>query len=225
MSNQDEKDKLEQDARIALLQHYSAKASNQAVIIVTLAIVFFAFIQTLVLGFFRNKDVAFPYELTFLTVLFFVGFRAILKLVDYGFLTANIQTVRIKSEQETFNSINAGLRLCYREGYWKEGENPRAATYLVRLSEACGDFTQKAKKGSKEWNYRLYSYADKYRWAILGSVSAFVLLTSIIINRIIVTLINQVFGVMALIVFIAVLFLMVKIVDTIKALSLMVKIV
>ena len=41
-----EKTELEQEARIALLQHYSAKSSNQVTNALTIALAFFAFVQT-----------------------------------------------------------------------------------------------------------------------------------------------------------------------------------
>jgi hypothetical protein len=41
-----EDENLEHEARIALLKHYSSKSTNQSTIILTQALVFFTFVQT-----------------------------------------------------------------------------------------------------------------------------------------------------------------------------------
>jgi hypothetical protein len=181
MSNQDERDKLEQDARIALLQHYSTKSSNQAIILVTLAIVFFGFIQTI--GFLHNKVVASLYEWAVLTGLFLVGFRAIRMLLRYGRLSSIVQKVSLKSEQEIANSDKELLRKDFDESCWNK--NPYTVTYFARLTSACDDYIKMAKVHAKPSRDRRYEQVNDLRWYIVGCFSILVLVTSIIINGII----------------------------------------
>lgn len=178
MWRQDES-RLEEEARRALLQHYSSKTSNQAIVIVTLALVFFGFTQTL--GFLHNSVIVAVYEWAVLTGLFAVGFRAIHKLLGYGFLADSITAVSMKSEQDTLDYLNKEQlkHLCKLSQEYSE-----TATYLERLSFACSLRSQWHKDHDKRWNYRFYKYSKKLYWVIVLSLSMVFFVLSIFINTV-----------------------------------------
>jgi hypothetical protein len=100
MSNQNSAfEELEQNARIALLQHYSSKASNEAIIIVTMAIAFFSFIQSL--SYIRVAWIVI-YETVLLGIIVNVTIRSIARLLGYGYLADSVMGVSIsRREGET----------------------------------------------------------------------------------------------------------------------------
>lgn len=176
MWRQDES-RLEEEARRALLQHYSSKSSNEAVIIVTLGLVFFGFTQTL--EFLHNNVVVALYEWLVLTVLLAVGFRAVLKLLGYGFLADSVHAVSMKSEQDTLNYLKSEQlkHLCKPPQTYSE-----TATYLERLSWACHQRTQHHVDVDKRLNYRLYRYSSRLYWLIVVCVGMLLFVFSVFVN-------------------------------------------
>jgi hypothetical protein len=169
--------RLEEEARRALLQHYSSKSSNQAITIVTLALVFFGFTQTL--GFLQNAVVVTVYEGAVLSVLFAVGLRAIHKLLCYGFLADSIIAVGMKSEQDTLDYLNKEQlkRLCKLSQEYSE-----TATYLERLSLACSLRWQWHINHDRRWNYRAYRYTKQLYWLIVVYFAVLSFAVSVFIN-------------------------------------------
>lgn len=120
-------DELEQDARIALLQHYSSKASNEAIIIVTMAIAFFGFVQSL--SYVKNPIcLTVIYETFFLGIIVNVTFRSIGRLLRYGYLADSVLTVVISRQD-----ISCLKRLdeeCKNNVNWNE-DHPKSNGYRL----------------------------------------------------------------------------------------------
>jgi len=102
MSEEKKKDNdgtLEQEARVALLQHFSSKSTNQTTIILTVVLAFFAFFQTLQL----TKD--WPewtrnlYDSLVLTSLVFIALRACGRLIFWGKLAGLILVIKPLDEK------------------------------------------------------------------------------------------------------------------------------
>lgn len=93
-------ERLTQDARNVLLRHYSSKSTNQTAIILTLAIIFFTFVQAS-----RYTEVLPNYPVNLLVVLFlaalsFLAIRALSRLFLWGKMAGTILYVRMLTEKE-----------------------------------------------------------------------------------------------------------------------------
>ena len=133
--------KLMQEARIALLQHFSSKSSHQAIIILTLVLALFSFVQAML------PSLHSPIALSEVDVFFMLivwgavslAIRAIGRLLWYGQLADAVLTVESASKKEVSDVV-------------KKDQVPRAAiaadknhskielepTYLKRLEWSCG---------------------------------------------------------------------------------------
>jgi hypothetical protein len=114
----------EEDARNALLAHYSAKSTAQTAVLVGLAVVFFASVQAY--DVLRKLKLSFGLDWAFwvfsiISIIFF-GVRAIGRLVYFGELATAILSVEMLSPQEIREGLENGsqrprrdLRLFYPE--------------------------------------------------------------------------------------------------------------
>jgi hypothetical protein len=105
MSKVDEETRLDQEARIALLQHFSSKSSNQATIIFTIALIFFAFVQTLqyVKGWSYWESTL--YESLSLALIAFLVIRAIGRIHYWSKLAGSVLAVVPKSPEKVEEDI------------------------------------------------------------------------------------------------------------------------
>ena len=102
---EDKRLELEQEARIALLQHFSSKSTSQATIILTTVLAFFAFVQTLQLIEKWLEWQVLLYESWILALLIFVGVRAVGRLIRWGMLADRILKVKLGSEDKVGKPI------------------------------------------------------------------------------------------------------------------------
>jgi len=93
-------ERLTQDTRNILLRHYSSKSTNQTAIILTLAIIFFSFVQALpYLEVLPNWVVNLIVVLT-LTLLSFLTIRALSRLFVWGKIAGTVLYVRMLNFEE-----------------------------------------------------------------------------------------------------------------------------
>jgi len=108
-----EDDKLEQEARIALLQHYSSKSSNQATIILSLALAFLTFVQTVqyVPKTFQYLpiDLKNLYICLFLWIFVFLVIRQVGRVFLWGELASSILFVKMLDESKAVQQMQAEL--------------------------------------------------------------------------------------------------------------------
>lgn len=133
MSESDDENELEQEARIALLQYYSSKSTLQATIVLSLVIAFFASLEAISI-----LKLTWLYSLSFATFAFFT-IRAFGRLVYWGNLTGTVLYVDFTSEiegQETIKKVNEKLE--------KEKVSFKP-TYLLRLEQPSERHTEKLK--------------------------------------------------------------------------------
>lgn len=161
---QERKDRMEQDARIALLQHFSSKSSNQAIIFLTLAAAFFAFTQTLL--YFQNAQFSFlprqyqsypfrAYVFACLLSFSFLTVRAIGRMQLWSGLARAVFIVEIQSEE----FMKSELR---KEVEELKGANPNTKidlvpTLLYRLQRACDNYVTEHTRAQNRW-VRLVSW-------------------------------------------------------------------
>lgn len=90
---------LEEDARNALLAHYSSKSTNQTSIILGLAIVFFTFVQIALALDFPVRWQTILFVISGLGFFVFFVIRAMSRLIHWGNLASAILSVQIKSKE------------------------------------------------------------------------------------------------------------------------------
>jgi cytochrome c-type biogenesis protein CcmH/NrfF len=113
---------LAQEARIALLQHFSSKSTNQATMILTLVLAFFTFVQTLQYIEKWREWLVLSYESWALALLTFLGVRAVGRLIRWGELADRILKVEPGSEDKAENVAKK-----------TEKESERSETYFERF--------------------------------------------------------------------------------------------
>jgi hypothetical protein len=139
------------DSRLALLQHYSSKSSNQAIIILSLALVFFTCIQSM--QFLEALHLE-PVIMAFLASLFALSVRALGRLIYWGKLAKAIcQVDPLDKELASKDQNNEEGK--YLEGLKRKGVG-LVPTYLYRLEEACQTYaTIVLDSGKINWLYKL----------------------------------------------------------------------
>jgi hypothetical protein len=175
------KEQLEQDARIALLAHYSSKSTNQTIIILTIALVSLSFI-----GVTSSDNPVRDYLLIsgFCIFLYF-GLRAIGRLIIWGQLGTAIIHVGMIAEKEVkreLQSLNKQLKL----GKYAEANSPESlvelsSTNLGRLSSACEVYFH-AQRNAKSKSARAvaeFSFVTQSKWWGLVVFGIGLLLTGI----------------------------------------------
>jgi hypothetical protein len=154
----------EQDARIALLQHYSSKSTNQGVMILTSAILLFAFFQaTSELSKFapnlNTTEIEISSAMFFWLVLSFL-LRSMGRLILWGELAGAALYAKMLSEKEVSNTIPSRL---YDE--LKKESNKRNISFpepvytdLIRLSVACRIYAQCSIRSRSNYNISKWFY-------------------------------------------------------------------
>ena len=92
---------LIEDARNALLSHYSSKSTNQTAVLLGLAIVFFADIQAYSALNMPPKWEQIVFLVPSVGLIIFVGMRAVGRLIVYGELATNVTHVKIADHDAT----------------------------------------------------------------------------------------------------------------------------
>lgn len=125
-------ERLTQDARNVLLRHYSSKSTNQAAITLTLAIIFFSFVQALPYTEVLPNDLVNPFVALFLATLSFLAIRALSRLFLWGKMVGTILHVRMLTKKEL------------EEGKHLAGRTPERLilTPHLRLDKAATDETR-----------------------------------------------------------------------------------
>lgn len=133
--------KLEQEARAALLQHNSSKSSNQAIIILTLALAFFTGFQA------TRPDLHSMVPMTSNNILFwlvgsvfcFLMVRAVGRLLWFGYQAEAVSMVKLVDEDEVSEWLEDNVRVPKIETtvYPDRAEIELVATYLKRLEWSC----------------------------------------------------------------------------------------
>lgn len=147
----------EQEARIALLQHFSSKSSNQTANALTLSLVFLAFVGSLdifgkVLG---NWQIGISFLLSRLlfsifcavsiTSFLLFGIHTIYRLIYWGYLADAISAVEMRSSEKILESFSEDViknsefhkRLKEQQLYSvMESSSDLTSAYLLGLSDA-----------------------------------------------------------------------------------------
>ena len=171
---------LEQDARIALLSHYSSKSTNQTIIILTIALGFLTFAQ-LMSSAGELRDYLLIGGIGFF--IYFV-FRQSGRLIIWGeFGTAIVHVDMIdKSETEKqLESLTKELKLSqYADQDSTESLLKLSSTNLIRLSSACAVYFHARKRNAKTWSGRAVakfsSFTQNKPWIVLVLGSTLLLL-------------------------------------------------
>lgn len=166
---------LEQDARIALLDHFSSKSTNEAIILLTEAFMFFTFV-----GLFYTSI----YGAYFVVVAsgFFVCFAsyAFGRLICWGEHATAILYVKILNEDEVQKRIEKNKdKLGLSKPIKNDGEEfilDLLPTHLQSLSLACGIYLEARYRKSRL--VRLSYFLQSRKWMLL--VSAFTVVALII---------------------------------------------
>ncbi len=173
MSKLSKKDEilLEYEARNELLQHFSSKSSNQAITILSVVLVFFAWVESLqYVGAIQNLWLKALWYVLPLELIFFVCLRAIGRLFFWGISADAIIRVKMKETSE------------YSEcSLLKHGEEyiPKsvllATTYHIRLVHACFDYRKELLKTNRSLRIR-YNLTHGRGLLVLSLVTLLVLL-------------------------------------------------
>lgn len=137
---------LVQKARIALLNHYSSKSTNQATIILTLVIALFAFIEASQFITFHSNLLRILWDSSLPTIWLFFIIRAVGRLIWWGELASNVMAVEMINETCANKIIEDRNKEVPKE---KVRFKP---TYLMRLDKA----SRLAPAESKLYNYLHY---------------------------------------------------------------------
>jgi hypothetical protein len=160
----------EEDARNALLAHYSEKSTAQASVLVGLAVVFFASVQAY--DVLRKLSLPFGLDTAFLVFstlsIIFFGVRAIGRLLYYGELAGGILTVEMLGYEETRRMMENDLK------------RPRSVKYkpteLERLASANQKYLDDLMAMKLSLASRIYAVSHhkwfEYFYLILLSVLA-----------------------------------------------------
>ena len=131
--NKSEDDNLVEEARKTLLQHFSSKSTLQATILLSLAIAFFTFVQTIQLfGKWENLYQCLFYSIV-LTAFTFITIRAFGRLIYWGTMAGLVDRIRIKSEEKLKRELK------------KKKEKDFDPTHLYRVECSCNDYLKKSR--------------------------------------------------------------------------------
>ena len=174
-------EQLKQDARIALLEHYSSKSTNQTIIILTIALVFFTFLGVL------PSD--FPSRDYFLIIAFggmlWLAVRAVGRLnywSEHSDAILYIDALNESDIEKLLERKRETLGLTEKIP-WDDHEYPLrlSSNYLIRLSFAAALYliARRKKQGSK-----LVKFSDFTRslWWIVGTVGITILFEGILLG-------------------------------------------
>jgi hypothetical protein len=166
-------EKCEQDARIALLEHYSSKSTNQTIILLTEVFGFFTLVGLL-------STIPYRYYLMIIALGFFVCLvsHAFGRLVYWGSLARGIMWVEIPKMDDVQRDLEEEkakleLQKPIEIQNWKYSLNLKA-TYLERLSLACSIYFG-ARRQRSLW-FKVCNFLQSRKWKLLVSLLTMVLL-------------------------------------------------
>lgn len=161
-----EKEQLEQDARIALLAHYSSKSTNQTIIILTIGLVSLSFIGVIS----ADNPLRDYLLISAFCVFLYFGLRAIGRLINYGQLGTAIIHIGMIAEKEVtreLQSSNKQLKLGkYAEKNSTASLVELTSTNLGRFSSACEVYFH-AQRNAKSKSDRVmteFSFVTHSKW-------------------------------------------------------------
>jgi len=140
-----------QNARTALLEHYSSQITAHGTYLITLLVGFFSFVQAL--PFFQTLETL-PRDFLrgfFLSIFLFLGVYLLGRTLLWGYLASAILRVTPKKESE--------IKI----------EEGGSATLLTRLHLACIDHV--IQKHKDLWQFYMNRYRELELWVILFVVS------------------------------------------------------
>jgi hypothetical protein len=179
-----ENEDLEQEARIALLQHFSSKSSNQVTSALTIALIFFAFATAIepVKSLFGNWSIPFLWSFSskilcevffaiILSALVALAFRTFTRLLFWGELSGLILDCEaasekrilevwsdVKREQKNMKeNIEEKMKVLGYSGNHLPGSIP---THIPRLTQGCSDLysSKFLTKSKKPYSRKRFSY-------------------------------------------------------------------
>jgi hypothetical protein len=180
--NVSDEEKLEADARNALLAHYSSKSTNETQILLGLAVAFFAAVQAYSAFVFPSTGVKIAVFTFILGFILFLVFRAIGRLVYWGGLADAIAFVGMLGEvvtQRNLDSINKELDDMKKDKDIKGLEGVDAVSSpTYRLNYASSRYVDCYRMKSKKnrWNVliRIFRITNDKWFPIYYAVTVFV---------------------------------------------------
>jgi len=131
--NKSEDDKLVEETRRTLLQHFSSKSTLQATILLSLAVAFFTFIQTIPLFEKWNPlSLCLFYSLV-LTAFTFLTIRAFGRLIYWAKMASIVERIRIISKGKL------------KREFEEKKEKDFVPTYLYRVECSCNSYLGKSR--------------------------------------------------------------------------------
>lgn len=137
---------LEYEARNQLLQHFSAKSSNQAIIILSFTLAFFAWVQTF--QFVENTQnllLRIIWYVLPLSILFHFTTRALGRLILYGELASAVIRVKMFDINKYRQGVLSTEKVAPKIAMYTD----LAATYHIRLWHACDSYMDSHLKATK----------------------------------------------------------------------------
>lgn len=187
----------EQQARNALLQHFSSKSSNQATIILTVGLLFFAFVQTL--QFVGNLPVYIRifYEIGFPWFLSLLAFHAVDRVSYFGELATAIILVKmidtetmdkdaIREAEWVKRRLQEGKKKVEEKGILNEDERrsllaeytPSQTSLYRRFGLACQNYVVMHYNHPKGWLQKTFKPIRDHPW--ISSLLWLIVLTIVV---------------------------------------------
>jgi phosphotransferase system glucose/maltose/N-acetylglucosamine-specific IIC component len=201
-------EELEQEARIALLNHYSSKSSNQVTNCLTIALIFFAFVTAIepLRTLFGDGNISWLFGLSdkvlcdifiafILSALMTVGVHTLLRLFYWGELASLILTCKMASQTRAANRwdqiakqskyVKSKVQEKTEKWGYSANESPDSiSTYMNRLSLGCWDIYNALYLTKSEEPYHRRRISLRFaRWkeAIIAGLVSFVIIICIIL--------------------------------------------
>jgi hypothetical protein len=156
-----EDDKLVEEVRGTLLQHFSSKSTLQATILLSLAITFFAFIQTIPLFEKLNPSLLCLFYSLVLTTFTFLTIRAFGRLIYWGAMAGLVERKSIDSEEKL------------KKEFEEKKEGQVIPPCLYRLESACNEDLGKS---------RVHHIFHKWTNERGGSIASFLIIFALFVS-------------------------------------------
>jgi len=169
--NKDEDDKLIEESRRALLQHFSSKSTLQATILLSLAIAFFAFIQTIPLV--KNEWFHSLFYSLALTAFIFLTIHAFGRLIHWGQMAGLVERIKIMPKKNLKTVLE------------KQDGEEFVPTRLYGLESACNKYLGKSRV-----HHTFHKLTNEFKGSIAICLTLFVaLLIYFLISNVIIIMI------------------------------------
>jgi hypothetical protein len=136
-------DDIEQNIRIGLLEHYSSKSSNQGILLLTLALVFFALVSILGNPIKPSEDwkvlgnFSFYYGLwaTFLSFFISLGFRIMQRLLRWGLYADSLSHIDAVNDVQLHNWLKLELEKEDGQSFYEHLAKAQIPVSLIGLKK------------------------------------------------------------------------------------------